>query len=137
MCPVEWSQKLSVGIEQVDAEHQKLVAIFNQLDEASRTGKGTRIMAEILTQLVEYTVVHFRSEEELMTEAEYPQLSRHVAQHRQLVQKVSRFQAKFNGNGRRITKEMLEFLNYWLTNHILHDDMEFGRFYAEREATVP
>lgn len=131
MCPVTWSAKLSVGIPQVDEEHQKLVAIFNQLDEANQTGKGTRVMGDILSQLVAYTQFHFASEEKLMDEAEYPDLRLHMAQHRQLVEKVVGFQSKFTHGGRRITKEMMEFLQYWLTNHILKDDMAFGQCCTE------
>lgn len=50
-------------------------------------------------------------------------------EHRQLVDKVSRFQVKFEKSGKRITKEMMEFLTYWLTNHILADDKTFAKFY--------
>lgn len=128
---VEWSEELSVGIPQVDGEHQNLVKCLNLLDEAIKKGKGTRIMGEILSQLVEYTVIHFESEEKLMRDSEYPGLVRHQSQHRQLVEKVERFQQKFVHNGQRITSDMMDFLKYWLANHILVDDMAFGAFFAE------
>ena len=128
MVAVAWSDKLNIGIAKVDEEHQKLVEILNQLDEAMRTGKGSRIMGEILSQLVEYTKFHFASEEELMIEAEYPKLKLHQAQHRQLVEKVEKLNKKFHNSGQRITKETMEFLKYWLTNHILVDDMALGKF---------
>ena len=137
MTEVAWSEKLSVGIQQVDDEHQNLVAVLNQLDEAMRTGKGTRVMSEILAQLIQYTQIHFNSEEELMLECQYPKLKLHQAQHRQLVQKVVKYQQKFEKSGKRITKEMMEFLNYWLTNHILVDDMAFGQFYAGATSKSP
>ncbi len=131
MAFVEWSEELSVGITQVDQEHQKLVAIVNQLDEAMISGKGTRIMNEILTQLVEYTKIHFTAEEALMAEAEYPGLDLHKQQHRQLVRKVEKFHSDFNNSGRRITRKMMDFLKYWLSNHILVDDMAFGKYRVE------
>ncbi len=138
MAALEWSDALSVGIPQSDDEHKKLVEIFNELDEAARTGKGTRIMSDVLARLIDYTVEHFESEEKLMQEADFPALELHIKQHRQLVKKVGRFRQQFHANGRRITKEMLEFLNYWLTNHILVDDMAFGKFVTEgSSATAP
>ena len=127
---VAWSDELSVGIPQVDEEHQKLVAILNQLDEAMQSGKGTRVMREILSQLVEYTKIHFASEEQCMDEAGYPKLGVHQTQHRQLVEKVEKFQLKFTVNGQRITRDMMDFLKHWLTNHILIDDKAFGEHYA-------
>ncbi len=131
MSLIEWSSELSVGIPQVDQEHQKLVTILNQLDEAVKTGKGSRVMGEILSQLVDYTKTHFAAEEKLMSDAEYPALARHQTQHRQLVEKVEKLQWKFTGSDQRITREMMGFLKYWLSNHILVDDMEFGKFHAE------
>ncbi len=130
---VEWSNELSVGISEVDKEHQKLVAILNQLDEAMKTGKGTRVMGEILDQLVEYTVVHFESEEKFMVASEYPGLALHQTQHRQLVEKVEKLRVKFVASGKRITREMMDFLKYWLTNHILVDDKAFGEFTTTRD----
>jgi len=127
MSAVAWSDKLSVGISQVDTEHQNLVGILNQLDEAMRTGKGTRVMGDILMQLIDYTHIHFENEEKLMAEANFPKLERHKTQHRQLMEKVEKFYQKFTTQGKRITKEMMEFLRYWLTNHILVDDMAFGK----------
>ena len=65
-----------------------------------------------------------------MVECEYPKIKLHQAQHRQLVEKVVKLQQKFESSGKRITKEMMQFLTYWLTNHILVDDMEFGKYYT-------
>jgi len=131
MAQIAWSERLCVGIQEVDDEHQNLVAVLNQLEEAMRTGKGTRVMGEILAKLIDYTQIHFENEEKFMAECEYPKFKLHQAQHRQLVEKVEKFQSKFQKTGKRITKEMMEFLTYWLTNHILVDDMTFAKFYNE------
>lgn len=128
MVAVAWSDDLCIGIPKVDEEHQKLVEILNQLDEASHNGKGSRVMGDILAQLIEYTKFHFASEEEVMLDAEYPKLKLHSAQHRQLVEKVEKLNVKFHNSGQRITKETMDFLKYWLTNHILVDDMAMGKF---------
>ncbi len=132
MAAIEWSSELSVGIQDVDTEHQNLVRILNDLDEAMRAGKGSRIMEDILTRLLEYTVSHFESEERLMKESEYPKLQLHQSLHRQLVEKAVKLQKTFRNSGRRITRETMDFLKYWLTNHIMVDDMAFGKYYTKR-----
>ena len=134
---VEWNDELSIGIPQVDGEHQNLVAILNLLDEAIQKGKGTRVMGEILTQLVEYTAIHFESEERLMSEAGYPDLEYHKRLHRQLVEKVEKFHLKFTVSGQRISRVMMEFLKYWLSNHILVDDTAFGEFFVAQPQSEP
>ncbi len=51
-------------------------------------------------------------------------------EHQKLVEKVEHFQHEFCGDGRRITGKMMEFLKYWLTNHIQVEDKAFGSFFA-------
>ncbi len=126
MAQIEWKAEYQTGVPLVDEQHQHLVEIINKFEEALQRGKGSRQMNEILKDLVGYTQEHFAAEERLMLEAEYPQFALHQSQHRQLLQKLERYQFEFNGMGRRITAEMHEFLTYWLITHILRDDKAFG-----------
>lgn len=126
MAHVEWKREFETGIALVDEQHRNLVEIINRFDDAIHKGKGSKHANEILDQLIGYTQEHFASEERLMAEVDYPQLKLHQSQHRQLLQKVERFQFDFNAAGRRITSELHEFLGYWLVTHILRDDCAFG-----------
>ncbi len=130
MAFIEWTDKLKLGVENVDTQHQNLVEIVNKFDEAMRKGKGSRVMNEILNELVGYTQEHFADEEQYMADIGYSGLEKHQAQHRQLLQKVGRFQFDFNGSGRRVTSEVQEFLRYWLTSHILKEDKAFTKVKA-------
>lgn len=123
---IEWKREYETGVPLVDEQHQNLVEIINRFEDALQKGRGTRQMNEILRDLAGYTQEHFACEERLMQEAEYPQFLLHQAQHRQLLQKLERYQFEFNGMGRRITAEMHEFLSYWLLTHILREDKAFG-----------
>jgi hemerythrin len=125
---LEWSEDLSIGLPDTDEEHMKLVQILNDLDVAVQAKRGTRVMNRILGDLMTYTVEHFASEEAAMEEVDYPDLKLHRSQHRQLVQKLEKQRRDFQVSGRRITKEMMEFLKYWLAKHILGDDMAFGKY---------
>lgn len=125
MALITWNKEFELGIERVDAQHRQLVEIINRFDEGVRSGKGSRIMNDILNDLIGYSQEHFADEERFLAEAGYSDLPRHQAQHRQLLQKVERFQFDFNEAGRRVTNGMQEFLRYWLTQHILISDMEF------------
>lgn len=125
---IQWSDELCTGIEAVDQQHQHLVQIVNKLEDAHSRKKGTRIMNEILNDLIGYTQEHFAFEEKLQKESGYPRLEQHQNLHRQLLQKIERYQFEFNRQGRRITGEVRDFLHRWLTNHILQEDMDFGKY---------
>ncbi|MCB1182353.1 bacteriohemerythrin [bacterium] len=124
MSLIKWSDEFIIGDSHIDAQHQRLVDIVNKFDEAMRKGRGSRVMNEILNELIGYTQEHFADEERLLATADYPGLKAHQAQHRQLLQKIERFQFEFS-EGRRVSSEVQEFLKYWLTSHILRDDKAY------------
>lgn len=127
MAFIRWSADYDTGIASIDEQHRQLVDLVNRFDEASRRGRGTRIMNEILNELIGYTQEHFAHEEKLMAEAGFPGLKKHQGRHRQLLQKVERLQFEFSRDGRRVTAEVRDLLEYWVKSHILNDDMAFSR----------
>ncbi|MFO1425295.1 MAG: hemerythrin domain-containing protein, partial [Candidatus Competibacteraceae bacterium] len=60
---VEWSNELSVGIEEIDAQHKVLVDLLNQIHEAIQQRHGAEVTRDIVLRLDEYTRVHFAVEE--------------------------------------------------------------------------
>ena len=125
MALIEWKAEFSVGIQSLDEQHQNLVEIINKFEEARKRGKGSKVMGQILNDIIGYTQEHFAFEEKMMEEAEYPDRKLHQSQHRQLLQKIERLQFDFLNDGRRITAETGKFFNYWLTNHILKHDQAY------------
>ena len=135
MALINWTSELEVGIPGIDDQHRRLVEIINRFDDAMRKGKGSRIMNEILKELVGYTQEHFAVEEREMELVGYEGLPKHQAMHRQLLQKIERFEFEYNQEGRRVTSEVQEFLKYWLTSHIMKDDKSFAASVLHAVAT--
>jgi hemerythrin len=132
MAKIEWNDDLVTGIEDVDRQHRILVDIYNDLDAAVCMGRGQKEMKDILDRLIAYTTEHFKFEEGLMAEGEYPGFQRHRIGHQQLLDKVRRFQDKLERGQERISKPVMKFLNFWLCNHIMHSDRDFGEFTRTR-----
>ena len=128
MALIKWTEELALGIASMDDQHRHLVEIINEFGEAVQKGKGSRVMKKILDELIGYTQEHFADEERLLVEAGFPKLAQHQAKHRQLIQKIERFQFDFNQGGKRVTIKVEEFLTYWLTNHILIDDKAYAAY---------
>jgi len=126
MAFLEWINEYSVSIDSIDEQHRHLLEIINKFEDAMMRGKGSRVMNEILNDLIGYTQEHFAYEEKLLEDANYPDLQLHQSQHRQLLQKVERFQYEFIEEHRRVTLEVRQFLKYWLTSHILGDDARYS-----------
>ena len=51
----EWKERMSVGDDMVDSDHQKLIGYLNEMHEAMIAGRGKQVVGEILDKLVAYT----------------------------------------------------------------------------------
>ena len=56
----EWSNELSAGIEEIDAQHKVLVDLLNQMHEAIQQRHAAQVTNDIIDQLGEYTRCAFR-----------------------------------------------------------------------------
>jgi hemerythrin-like metal-binding protein len=80
-----WNHACSVGIRAMDDQHGILMDTMNELRLAMVRGMGREQMSEILDRLIEFTRMHFWSEEQLLEESGYPDLGAHRAEHHRIL----------------------------------------------------
>jgi hemerythrin len=132
MALIEWNSNLSVNVSEIDSQHQKLVALINQLNEAMSQGKGKDVAGKILSELVNYTSTHFATEEKYFDQFKYPETFSHKKAHAELVKKVLEFQEGFNKGSLALSLELMRFLKDWLTVHIQNTDKKYSLFFNEK-----
>ena len=120
----EWSQSLSVGIDEIDRQHKKIIDYINLLDEAVFE-KDQDKAKRVLDGLVNYTVTHFAFEEDLMKKMEYEFFTGHQQVHESFKTRIADYQTRFN-NGENVSRKLLSELRIWLTNHIKKDDQDYA-----------
>jgi hemerythrin len=123
-----WSDNLSVKVNEIDAQHKRLLELLNQMHEAMTQGKGRDIMGKTLGGLIDYTRTHFADEERLMTTHKYPAYAAHKAEHDELMQKVLTLQSQYLLGTGALTLEVMRFLQDWLATHIQKTDRQLGHF---------
>lgn len=119
---IEWSDDLSVGIEEIDDQHKVLVELLNRLHVAITERHGNEVASEILDELIDYTRIHFAVEESLMRLLDYPDFAEHKAHHEDLLAQVLQMKTKVEQGQARVGFELLHFLKKWLTGHIMEED---------------
>lgn len=129
---IDWTDDLSVGIEEIDEQHKILVGLLNRLYQAIITRTDNSVMNEILHELTEYTVVHFAVEESLMRIFDYPDYEEHKHHHQELTQQVFELKNKVKSGKTSVSMEVLNFLRHWLTNHIQMEDKRYSPFFLSR-----
>jgi hemerythrin-like metal-binding protein len=121
-----WLDKYSVGIPQIDAQHQGLVRLINDLHAAMSAGQGKQSVGKILDELVRYTEQHFSYEENMMRTRRYSKLTGHQAEHKRLTGQVVELREKYKNGGLALTVEVMQFLKNWLANHIMGHDQQYA-----------
>ncbi len=122
---INWSRSYSVGVNQMDSEHQRLIDIINNLYTAMRSGRSKDAIGSILDELVEYTKTHFAHEERLMKESNYAGFDEQKRAHEALISQVIEIQGKYR-SGTALGQEVMSFLKNWLVNHIQGLDKRYG-----------
>ncbi len=127
-----WSEKMSVGVGKIDKEHQGLFDLMNLLHDGMLNGRGKEVLGPVLSNLIQYTKVHFGNEETLLRLHSYPQLADHLKYHEAFRKKVGDLEAEFKAGTAALSVSTLEFLRDWLSKHILGVDAQYKPFLAAK-----
>ena len=133
-----FTDKYKTGIALVDDERRRLFEIISDTNDLIHDNfindKYDEIM-RLLSELREYTQIHFHDEEELMERINYPGLEAQIKAHSAFVERLVGINLSelddMDDNQQEYLLELIQFLLSWLSNHILGTDMKIGEFMRE------
>ena len=121
----EWKDYYSVGDESLDAQHRQIIGMINEVWAAVQKGGDRRAVTSVLDRLVLYTLAHFKHEERIMLECEYPE----VVQHKALHDTIRRKTLALRDNASLLTsRDVLQFLKEWWIDHIQGEDKKYAPY---------
>jgi hemerythrin len=127
---IEWNEDLSVGVDEIDRQHQEWCVMLAALHDAMRMNQLDRV-AGVISFLERYTLEHFATEERHMAAKGYPRLREHRARHEAFVAEFLRHKSAIAANGARpsLVVELSDWLGSWMREHVGQMDAEMGRFF--------
>jgi len=133
----DWSDDFASNDTTVDSQHKYLFQIINDF-----AGKSVEDVAEediilFLDRLHEYCDFHFKEEEQLMIDNNYPLIEHHAKLHKELTQTVKRTREQLKN--REICVQYDAIINFclqWLNNHIAQEDLIFVNFAKNRHCPL-
>jgi len=126
---IKWDTTMSVGVENFDADHRQLINCINLV--LSDKQKSAEAIGDILDFLLYYTEFHFANEETLFAKYNYPSSTAHKKEHIRLTEQVKQYN-KLHKKGKVNHQELSKFLQNWLINHIMKEDMKYTEFFHTR-----
>lgn len=123
---IVWTEKNEIGIPVIDEQHRGIISIINSLHYFIQNGHNEEIIKPTMIMLVQYTIVHFRTEEALMKKAGYPTLDKHMAMHKILTEKTKELTIEVHMT--KDSDKILQFLKRWWLTHINNEDRKYIPF---------
>ncbi|MFQ5972185.1 MAG: bacteriohemerythrin [Alphaproteobacteria bacterium] len=129
MAFMEWDERMSVGLAELDGDHKILIEVINQLDANVGERAKSIVVRQALVVLARYAQFHFAREERVMAACGYAELPQHRVEHREFVQRIrgiaERLEKEPDARAIIVNDELLGFLKDWLRHHILIVDMAY------------
>jgi hemerythrin len=116
----------------MDDQHGILMDTMNEVRLAVVSGRGREQVSELLDRLIEFTRMHYWSEERLLEEQGFPGLTRHRAAHHSLLAQMLESAHRLQyGEGVEMSA-MLDQLRHGYMEHTEGLDQEYGPWLNER-----
>ncbi len=126
MSHIDWDEKYSMHVKEIDDQHKDLFSLFNKLQDSMMMGKSKEELEQILSDLIDSTIIHFNTEEKLMHQFSYIGYVEHKRTHDNLISEAKELQDKFSRDKIVLSEEVSVFLTDWLTDHILDIDKKYA-----------
>ena len=127
MAFITWTVDIAVN-DEIDEQHKQLFDILNKLHAAVTNGVEQAQITQIFDSLIDYTVLHFDTEEKYFKEYDYPGTDDHKKEHKDLTEKALELQREYREGALTISFDLLDFLYDWLKDHTSDSDKKFAEF---------
>ena len=117
-----------VGESSIDSEHDLQMQLLDSLSQALEKGGDFAAAKHVLEQFIEFSDMHFLSEQLVMRLHNYPAYEIHLEEHTRLMKKVREIKEVVFQGQRAPGLQLIQELREWLIDHIASEDVAFGEF---------
>ncbi len=116
------------GNQGMDGEHRVQIGLMTAFRDAAGGGRGQAEADEILDQLLDYSKMHFMSEQLLMRLYEYGDYEAHMADHDRMLREMEALRDSYRSGDGSFDRATVDALIKGLTAHISRTDEPLGRY---------
>jgi hemerythrin-like metal-binding protein len=133
---IVWTDDFALGNELLDSQHRQLIDLINTTTACLEQDGGKAKVLSVLKSLQDYAWHHFGAEEAYMSGIHFPEHDEHVRQHRDFIDRVMDLQSRLFAGDAGVLRELSDFLNFWLIDHIVISDFRYAAFAGTRKEQV-
>lgn len=130
---IKWENDFSVNNPVIDEEHKGLLKIYNNIIDSLKDEDKDFHIVNVLTDLTNYSLKHFKSEEDWMLKIQYPDFEPHQRSHKDFIYRIAMFNLSYNPEDTEMLFEILSFLRLWIIDHLKTCDKKIALYKIEIE----
>ena len=128
---LEWEDRYSVGVVEIDDQHKRMFATINELLDSIKTGTTEEHIGSVIDSLIQYKIFHFATEEKYFKEFNYEGAAFHISKHQEFNKKLSFLKEKYPSPTIEFAYELVDFLEDWLLDHLMVVDQKYVECFKE------
>ena len=137
LCKIEWIPKMSSNHSIIDKQHQQILFKLNELKVityCTQVQSQYEEMIKIINYLEIHIAIHFKYEEQVMRQYNYPDYTLHRDQHLEYIENIKNFRQQcqqYQGNNLHLALQIQQKIVDWFIRHISESDRQLGIFLKE------
>jgi len=124
---------LKIGEPTIDAEHDLQMQLLDSLSQSVAKGGDFSPTRHILEQFIEFSDMHFLSEQLIMRLHNYPGYEAHLEEHTRLMKKIRDIRENIVRGEKVCSLQLILEMRDWLLHHISTEDAAFSEFLHKKE----
>lgn len=122
MSLITWREEFSVGVAEVDHEHQELIEAINCMHRSVQEGVTRKQVIEALGDIYAQIASHFALEEKFMRNSRYPAYASHKTDHEALLDDLRDIMDEVEDDGEFDENRLSIDLDRWFSDHFQTHD---------------
>ncbi|MDD9304391.1 MAG: hemerythrin family protein [Desulfobacter sp.] len=125
---IEWEEKFSVDIPELDECQKALFEKFNALIDLKAENADAKAVINMISEINDFSKMYFSKEEKMLRTKKYPDLETHAKAHRQFIKNAISMRREIAEDINNLTMEALVQQRDWLVDHIQTSDCLYVPF---------
>ncbi len=126
---------VNIDASDIDGEHEIQIRLLAAFIDAIAEGRTMEERDEILDRLLDYSRLHFLSEELLMRLYSYSGYEAHLREHEQTVERITALRERSLAGDAGLSRLQAEALARGIISHIRESDLALGDFLCQSRSS--
>lgn len=123
---VKWHGDIDVRVAELNAQHEQLISLFYDLQQAIISNKTAEKIEAILADLASFAELHFATEKQYFKQLNYPATDEHLKDHENFFNMIKALIDNFKGNELKTSLFLIKYLERWINNHVIREDKKYS-----------